>query len=403
MAETQGPFDSNFDNFVEVVNESIHGARTVEGEMIHTLDGRFLPTYPHRMSLQALQRVPRYLSDSILSSRLPVSILTWDHYSFWAWTAAISNALNPNSMVFHAIRDEGSEGPPDEEGPLSKFHDIMSEYNTMSHLILFPIRQSQLDNRVRAFVSSMNPNVDGVEDSTVLGFAGTNGFSVLDGLLRRHCEVLNTDEQIINKGRIDDSWRDDGSLQDRPNLRGKLWLWANTNPEISGFVRQTLREIDDLERDEYDVDHLDLRIEEFDKSEWDTLPAESSRRDSFFWILTEQRNQNVHGAVSTQLVGPLVLNLCTLCIWDSLSEENYEQIRQQLLQTELRPGWNQSSRMTRKLFETPIEMDRILPNSHGFGSPMSRPDPSAFYPIFSDEENDVRETDFHSIDDSGSE
>lgn len=101
MAESQGPFDSNFDNLVKVVNESIHGARAVEGEMIHTLDGRFLPIYPHRMSLQALQHVPRYLSDSILSSRLPVRILTWDHYSFWAWTAAVSNALNPNRPAKH--------------------------------------------------------------------------------------------------------------------------------------------------------------------------------------------------------------------------------------------------------------------------------------------------------------
>jgi len=249
----------------------------------------------------------------------------------------------------------------------------------------------------------MNPNVDGVEDSAVLGFAGTNGFTVLDGLLRRHCEVLNTEEQIMNKGQIDQSWRDDGGLKDRPNLRGKLWLWANTNSKISKLVKQTLEEINDLERDEYDIDHLDRRIEEFDKSEWESLPENSNRRDSFFWILTEQRHQNVHGAVSTQLVGPLVLNLCALCIWDSISEENYKQIKQRLLQSELRPNWNQSSRMTKKLHETPRNMESTLPNSHTFGNPMNRPDPSAFYPIFSDEEDDLRETDFHSIEESSTE
>jgi len=166
----------------------------------------------------------------------------------------------------------------------------MSDYFTMKHLIIFPARQSQLDDRVRAFVSSMNPNVDGVESSTVLGFAGTNGFSILDGLLTRHCEHLNEKEQIVDQAEIEDMWRDDGGLQNNPNLRGKLWLWRETNETISESVKQVLQNIDYLSRDQYEIDYLSHRIEPFEISEWRNLSNDSKRRDSFFWILTQQRH-----------------------------------------------------------------------------------------------------------------
>jgi hypothetical protein len=379
-------FEVGFEQLRQAITQSIHGARGIEGEIMQSVDGRFTQRFAHRCSLKELRQMPRYLCDSILSSQLPVSVVTWDHYSYWAWTATVASALHPQGMVYSMIADDSD--PADRETPISDYFPIISDFFTMKHLVLFPVRQSQLDNRVRAFVSSMNPNVDGVEDSAVLGFAGTNGLSILDGLLTQHCDHLTKDEQLVGREDIDGSWRDDGGIKSNPNLRGKLWLWRESNENIAEDVKQTLTEIDDMSRTHYDINHLSSRIKTFDRSDWHELPEDGQRRESFFWILTQQRHQNIHGLHTTQVIGPLVMNLCALVIWDILDRETYRSIRENLFKGHINPQGMNHRRMMDKTFETPFD-ETVLPGNTPFGPDRNHPEPDMFYPVFPDEEEDL--------------
>ena len=208
---------------------------------------------------------------------------------------------------------------------LERYHEILRDYYYLVHSALISERHSQLTQENHEFgmtLSRLNPSLEEISRGTGLPLAATFGFSVLEGLLKRHCNSLS------------------------PNSRTNIWRGFQTLVEdfdISPVVQQVLQEIDNLDR--YDRDLLERKMAE--------LP-DLSDKDSLLWLIKKQRNYNIHGEGSTQAIGYLVLTLCSLVLLDEIGDRNYHVKRKEVI----RDSQNSQS------------MPMIHPNS-----------PRAFYPV----------------------
>jgi len=258
----------------------------------------------------------------------------------------------------------------------------------MVHFILFPLRHFTLDDRVRAFISMMNPNIDGVESLTTLGLAGTYGFSVLEGLLNRYLEDLDDSGTISDLSDIDIHWISD----DSPGFRAKLMLWKSENEASLECVKQVLKEVDNLERDEYNLSEANRRTYlqqrfEFDENKWDNISEDE--RNSFYWILQEGRRHNIHGIRGIQSIAPIVLNLCCLTFLDMITEEEYIEAKEELLDYNINRSRLISSQSTHKISpdwnpNQPLFRADQIPGTNATDSP------AVFYPVFDDTYEAIR-------------
>ena len=224
----------------------------------------------HEFYLDELQYFSKCLIDLSLKSR--TNLKTRDFSAYWGWTAALAEYL-------------------EWMGKFNEYEGILRDYFFLVHSVLLSERHSQISRRnpsLRGNISRINPSIEGVSSSSSLIAAATYGFSVLEGVLKRRChELENSDHIKIWEGIKE-------LLQDR---------------DVSTMTKEILTEIDDLER--YDRAVLEGKME--------GIP-DLSDRSRLSWLITKQRNYNIHGEGSTLAIGSVVLTLCSLVLLDAISE-----------------------------------------------------------------------------------
>lgn len=316
---TENQLQERLDNFIEIIDEgNMIQDKGVENIITGINNSTFLLTEDqpvHSFSLSTLRRFPRYLCDAILIPH--TTAISYDHHLYWGWTAAY--------ISYSETQDQETD---------TDMMSLMQDFYSLIHLCLLPVRQSTMDQRVSQFIQSMNPSLQGIEHQG-FSLASSTGFSLLEGFVRRHCEDLQADGGLTVDSIEDPSWR--STPVENPIYHDKLQIWKER--EASQKVAQSLREIDDLNR--YDQNLLARKIGGGEQS--------VERRNNFLSVLSDQRNSNIHGEISTQVIGPVVLNLCCLLIWDRIEDEEFESTRKELLQrldqprhggaTGLHPQW----------------------------------------------------------------
>lgn len=355
-------------------------------DLIQSINHRFLPTPIHRVGIDILQEMPRYLSDTVISKQLPIGLVGPDHYSYWAWTAAVASFVQDRYVLMES-------DPDDFNSPFDKFRDLLSEYYSLVHLVLLPIRHQQMDSRTRVYFTSMNPSVGNLDEKQALRFAGNNGFRLLEGLVRRHSSSINLDgtpkedELPIKK-----QWRSPND-RDPPehtepgdflDYSDELHMWRYYST-LSESTKDTLDYINDMNRDVFDTDDL---IRKFGKDEdiKSEIKKQSSYTKNFFDILAKKRNYTLHVQGTTQISGVLVLNLCSLIFWDAISEIDYEEIRDELLTRELEmyvrsPDTEMVQQSATN--EMSNSMPTIQPDS------FDRQEPTDFYPLYHHQQAEI--------------
>jgi len=298
----QSQVQENLEDFIETIDSG----NIIEDSGVENIisginnEAYLLPEdYPlHEFTLDELRRFPRFLTDSLLLTH--TNAITLDNELYWAWTAACANTSTY-----------------DETSSIASIS-FLQDYFSMVHLCLLPKKQSLLDQRISQFIASMNPHLNGIQTEGY-NFAASAGFSLLEGLLKRHADHLDENGLIVNGPIEDPSWRDNTIGGGGSNYHDKLQIWREY--DSSTVVSQTLADIDDSNR--YDSEILTRKIA--------GLPDDQELSENFLRTIADQRNYNVHGELSTQAIGPLVLNLCSLVIWDSIQEETYDDIQSEVI------------------------------------------------------------------------
>lgn len=342
MAEIgESEFDIRLRAFCEHIDSIIE--RSGEGgykfdptdEFVRAVGGNFvfgqqylLPNHIsyHQLSREYLVKMAKYLSDAIINPSAAI-VTTLDHFRYWGWTSA---------MAGRAFRDNKNE-----DVTLLK-----SDFQNTVHLGLLPIR---------AAAPSSNPTLEAIHaDSERLALI--SGLSVLEGFI---CHIGDT---LTSEGRarktIQASWKprmDDGTQRtigngsNVNNYHDILQVWLNYDADEE--VSRVLSDINDMTR--YDEEVLEWKFD-------DALDMIQREREdgtqNFLTVLSKHRNLNLHGQTSTHALAPLALNLCCLFVLDSMTDEEYRELSEDVVKS---IQWR---------FQTPVEHVHPLW-------------PSAFYPI----------------------
>lgn len=295
-------FQERLDDFVEIIDE---GDIIQDEGTENLISGLNMKSYllgenhpVHSFSLSELRRFPRYLCDSLLIPHTTVVAL--DNHLYWGWTAAFFSHYQTSN-----------------EQTDSESMSIMNDFYSLIHLCLLPTRQGMMDQRISQFINSMNPSIQGIQHQGY-SHACSVGFSVLDGLIKRHCADLETEGGLSERKIQNPSWRT--TPIDDPIYHDILQIWKER--EATEDVAKTLRKIDDLSR--YREEVIARKIGGGEES--------VSNRGNFLSVFSDQRNTNIHGELSTQAIGPVVLNFCCLLLWDKLTQEEFKSVREEILE-----------------------------------------------------------------------
>ena len=236
----------------------------------------------------------RYMSRSVIdcATMSHTNAVSSDYKSYWGWVAAV---------VSQAIMSEDSEVPIE----------LFDDYSRIVHSTLLTDRHTALSMENRKLseqIDMYNPSINAIARGSGLSAASTSSFPILEGLLKRHC----TDLEVNQRSNIYKGFR-------------KL----TNDTKVSPMVKEILLEVDRLER--YDTEVLNRKMA--------GIP-DLTDKDSFLWLVKEQRNYNIHGEGSTQAIGSIGLTLCTLVMLDMISEESYREYKSSAIQS-IRRKWNQ--------------------------------------------------------------
>jgi hypothetical protein len=248
----------------------------------------------HDLTYEQLVQFSRCLIDSLLMPRPNIILL--DNQMFWGWVAAVTSSRSSS---------------------MDKFRTPIDDFYLMVHLCLLSKRQNMLDSRISNFMQSMNKSLAGVEGAGY-DLASTMGFSVLEGLVRRHCDILTQDGNLDREPISEPSWR--YQEVESPSYYDELQIWLNI--ESSEYVRDSLSDIDDFSR--YESSHLEEKIESGD--------GEIADYDNLLYFISQQRHSNVHGELSTRVIGPVIITLCSLVLLDTMTEDEFEEAKESALQ-----------------------------------------------------------------------
>lgn len=275
--------DERVNEFIKTIDEG--NIIKDEGvENIIGLQGYYLSPFDlplHEFYLDELHYFSKSLIDAALKSH--TNAKTTDFSAYWGWTATLISYCERNQV-------------------LKKYQEIIRDYYYLVHSAIVSDRHSRLMQENHQFhmtLSRLNPSLEEITLDSGLPLAATFGFSVLEGLLKRCCNDLNSNSQI-------NVWRGFQTLAD--------------DAGVSPVVEEILREVDNLNR--YDREVLERKM---------AGVPDLSDKDSLLWLVKEQRNYNVHGEGSTQAIGSIVLTLCSLIFLDELSKKDYPEMRKEVL------------------------------------------------------------------------
>jgi len=264
-----------------------------------------LPDYLsyHDLSRKSLIEMAKHLVDATVSPSAAIAT-TFDHFRYWAWTAAIAG------RVFQDNENEDISL-------------LKGDFQNTIHLGLLPVRTA---------TTSGNPTLDAIHsDSERLALI--SGLSVLEGF------ICHTGSTLTPEGKarktIQASWKprkEDGTQRtigngsEVSNYHDILQVWMNYDADEE--VSRVLAEINDMTR--YDGGVLEWKFD-------DALDMIRREREdgtqNFLTILSKHRNLNLHGQTSTHALAPLALTLCCLFVLDSMSDEEYSELSEDVIQS----------------------------------------------------------------------
>jgi len=267
----------------------------------------------YELSHGDLLRFPRYLSDAVFMTSPPR--ISYDHFNYWGWTAAVA--------VEHPISED------------SDFEDVVREYLSLVHFMLF--KQRHINSRIFYTREGISTEIGGkgisweeawdvvdwgnpsLEHLSVLPdrYAATTGFAILEGLINVHCEDLSSTEgKVISS--VESPWHPtQATVKGEVTYHDKLQIWRYHVARDP--TKETLGLIDNLGR--YDPAMLYANMAGVE----DIVEEELETTNHFLRVVADQRNVNLHGQLSTRVIGNLITTLCSLLIWDAIPEEGLKE------------------------------------------------------------------------------
>jgi len=265
------------------------------------------------LSHEDLLRFPRYLSDAVFLTSPPR--ISYDHFLYWGWTAAFA--------VEHPIYQEES------------FQAAIREYLSLIHFMLFKLRYinsrmfytregitTTIDDRKISWEEAWRVVDWGNPSLGHLGvlpdrYAATAGFAVLEGLLNIHCDAISSNEGKVTTD-VASPWHPcQSTLKGDVTYHDKLQIWRHHS--ALSTVEETLSRIDDLTR--YDPETLFGNMAGVEGIVEDELES----TNHFLRVVADQRNANLHGQISTRVIGSLITTLSSLLIWDVIPSDSFEE------------------------------------------------------------------------------
>lgn len=267
----------------------------------------------YNLSYENLLQFPRFLSDAVFMTSPPR--ISYDHFLYWGWTAAFA--------VEHPISQE------------EPFQTAIREYLSLIHFMLFKLRH--INSRIFYTREGITTTIDDREISweeawrvvdwgnpslrhlSVLPdrYAATAGFAVLEMLLNIHCDAISSNEGDVITG-VASPWHPSQStLKGDVSYHDKLQIWRHHS--ASSTVEETLSLIDDLTR--YDRGKLNRNMEGVEA----IVEEELESTKHFLRVVADQRNANIHGQLSTRVIGNLITTLSSLLIWDVIPDDGFDE------------------------------------------------------------------------------
>ncbi|MFC6835325.1 hypothetical protein [Halomarina ordinaria] len=274
----------------------------------------------YNLSHKDLLQLPRYLSDAVFMTSPPR--ISYDHFLYWGWTAAFA--------VEHPISQE------------EPYQAVVREYLSLVHFMLFKLRH--INSRVFYTRQGIATTIDGKEISWEeawrvvdwgnpsldhLGvlpdrYASTAGFAVLEGLLNNHCDAISSSDGDVTTD-VASPWHPcQSTLKGDVTYHDKLQIWRHHSASLT--VERTLSQIDDLTR--YNRNTLIGNMSGVEK----IVGKELESTNHFLRVVADQRNANLHGQLSTRVIGNLITTLSSLLIWDMIPEDGFEEHQEMVVE-----------------------------------------------------------------------
>lgn len=316
-------------DFEENLERLLRQSERKAGDEDHDPEGHFIDPDTHLLnkwddiydlSHEELLQFPRYLSDAVFMTSPPR--ISYDHFLYWGWTAAFA-----------------VEHPISQEGP---FQDAIREYLSLIHFMLFKLRHinsrifytregitTTIDDREISWEEAWrvvdwgNPSL---EHLSVLPdrYAATAGFAVLEGLLNIRCDAISSDEGDVSTD-VASPWHPcQSTLKGDVTYHDKLQIWRYHSAQST--AEETLSLIDDLTR--YDPEILFGNMAGVEG----IVEEELESTNHFLRVVADQRNANLHGQLSTRVVGNLIASLSSLLIWDAIPDDDFEEHQERVIE-----------------------------------------------------------------------
>ncbi|MBB6645291.1 hypothetical protein [Halobellus ruber] len=314
-------FDSRVTEFVKDSAVSLSNREIDKGELqrfsyrLGILDDR---AEIYELSLGELRELARILTDLVVNS--PENPQTLDHIQYWAWTAAFASTTQQRL-------------PRKLNSSMGDFLDLVAlKVSTMRrakilHLIMNKrVEDQEIPSDLLLFqlAASFDPLIFG-NYLFVDRIASTMGFSVLEGLIATRCSDLDSETGELTAD-VDVTWYD-GENQlnkgENPNIHKKIQIWREfgSSEEVGSIIDQ----INQLDR--YNTDVLTGTFQGVESRVYEEL----GETNHLTRVIAKQRGDNIHASRSTRSIGTIVLNLCSLLIWDMILPDVFERDRKKVL------------------------------------------------------------------------
>lgn len=295
------------DEGIEVSEPSISvGSQLILDSPIPTLD------------YQELANLGRQLVDLIVLPK--ASITSVEHHQYLEWNSSFIRFVASETEEFENLVGSSMSHP----GPSS----MHADFHTMIELVNMPVNMDGADSRVEQFIRSYTQLSGPLNSGSMFRIFGPTSLSLLDGLVKRHCNDLSNDGGNYLGGEVTRTWVPDSPTASSLTYHDRLQYWRTEVANDS--IRDSLTQINDLTR--YDSDHLENIAGIMGNTE--ILDRELDSTQHFLAILSAQRNFNIHGRGSSNVIAPIALILACMVFLDELGPDKFEDCRDAFLRAQ---------------------------------------------------------------------
>jgi len=262
-----------------------------------------LPRHPIYANIRFLRQFARNLCDLVLIPHN--TVVSRDHILYWNWTRNLSLHCKRELNNFNLFTEGRSN--------------LLSDFNTLVEIASLPWRLDVIDDKSKEIINQHDLFQYQIGKVNVLSQLGPSSLSLLDGFVSDP-SIFDTDGQPMDES-IGRPWRPDFASDGNWVYHDRILHWMEK--ESNETTRDALEKINDLTR--YESDWLENKagVGEVD----DKLDTEKGSTENYIHVLTGQRNYTIHGHGSGFSISPVAITLCCLYIWDNISSNIYEEMR----------------------------------------------------------------------------